>query len=202
MRTDLKRKYSFSNYVYLSRWVSYWHQIEAVLRSAPEKVLVIGIGDNLVIHVLGQYCATVDTLDIEIDLQPKVSGSVLNLPYKSDVYDVILCAQVLEHLPFKYFDSSLKELHRVTRKTVVLSLPHFSPQLRFSVKIPFLPEIKAAYKAPFPLKHKLNGEHYWEIGKRHYPPRKIRSYLNKYFSVQREFVPFENQYHRFYLLKK
>jgi hypothetical protein len=81
-------------------------------------------------------------------------------------------------------------------------LPHFGPPIKFSFKIPFFKEVKMALKIPFPIKHKFNGEHYWEIGKQGYPASKIRKILKKYFKIKKEFIPFENQYHHFYILEK
>ena len=84
----------------------------------------------------------------------------------------------------------------------MLSLPHFGPPIKFLLKIPFLPEFCFAFKVPFAREHMFNGQHFWEIGKRGYGVKKIRNILEKYFVVEKEFVPFENQYHRFYVLKK
>jgi hypothetical protein len=113
-----------------------------------------------------------------------------------------LCAEVLEHLPFEKFEKCLQELRRVSKKYVVLSLPHFGPPIKLSFKVPLFKEIKMALKIPFPTKHKFNDEHYWEIGKQGYPASKIRKILKKYFKIKKEFIPFENQYHHFYILEK
>ena len=71
-----------------------------------------------------------------------------------------------------------------------MSLTHFGPMLSFSLKI------------PFQKKHSFNGEHYWEIGKRGYPARRIRAVLVRYGAIRKEFVPFENQYHHFFVIEK
>lgn len=196
------KKYNFSRYVYFSRWASYWYQIGEALRDEPKTVLLVGIGDRVVVRALEEYGASVTTVDIDSSLIPDTVASVEALPFSDASFDAVLCAEVLEHLPFERFESALGELHRVAKTTVVLSLPHFGPPITFLIKIPFFPEIKFSFKVPVPLRHAYNGEHYWEIGKRGYPVTRIRRILRRFFTIQNEFVPFENQYHHFFILKK
>jgi SAM-dependent methyltransferase len=51
-----------------------------------------------------------------------VEGSVLHLPYPDGAFDLILCTEVLEHLPDP--GQVLDELLRVTRRYLLLSVPH------------------------------------------------------------------------------
>lgn len=195
-------KYLFSKYVYPSRWSSYWHQIDEVLNTKPENVLVIGVGDKIVVNILKDYVKEVKTLDIDNSLNPDILASVEKIPLNENSVDTGLCAEVLEHLPFEKFDACLRELNRLSKKNVILSLPHFGPPVKFLLKIPLFPEIKFAIKIPFMIKHKFNGENYWEIGKKGYSSSKIRKIIKKYFKINKEFIPFNNQYHHFYILEK
>lgn len=195
-------EYSFARYVHYGRWASYWHQIDAVLKSAPRRVLIVGKGDGIVAEILKRHVGEVRTLDIESSLQPDIVASVEAMPLESGSFDAVLCCEVLEHLPFEKFEAALAELARVARRHVVVSLPHFGPPVKFALKLPFFREIRIAFKLPVPLHHVFNGEHYWEIGKRGYPPAKIRHELQRFFFIQEEFVPFDNQYHHFFILEK
>ena len=129
-------------------------------------------------------------------------GSAVKMPFGDDSFDVVLCAEVLEHLPFEKFEESLRELKRVSKKNIILSLPHFGHSIKLSFKTPLIKERKLAARLAFPIKHEFNGEHYWEMGKRGYPPKKIRNIIRKYFKIRKEFIPFENQYHHFFVLEK
>jgi hypothetical protein len=95
---------------------------------------------------------------------------------------------------------ALAELSRVARKAVVVSVPHFGPRTQFFLKLPFLPELKWACKIPWRRPHTFNGQHYWELGKKGYTARAFRDLLGKYGKVVQDFVPFENQYHHFYVI--
>lgn len=193
---------SFKRYIHMDRWVSYWHQIAESLDLEVERILEIGIGNRIVADSLRKEGIKVQTMDIDRELSPDFVGSVENIPLKNNSVDMVLCAEVLEHLPFEKFERCLRELNRVTGKYVVLSLPHFGPPVRISFKIPFMKEIKIAFKIPWPVSHKSGGPHYWEVGKRGYSSRKIRNMIKKYFKIKKEFIPFENQYHHFYILCK
>lgn len=51
-----------------------------------------------------------------------VCSSLLDLPFADQSFDAALCLEVLEHLPDPA--AALRELARVTRKAVILSVPH------------------------------------------------------------------------------
>ncbi len=53
-----------------------------------------------------------------------VAASVLRLPFGDNTFDVVGCFEVLEHLPGDGPHIALRELSRVGRKAVVLSVPH------------------------------------------------------------------------------
>lgn len=198
-----KSHYNIDNYCDASRFVSYYHQLKSVLDLKPESILEIGVGDM----VFGNYIkfnTTIkyESLDIAEDLNPDILGSVEKIPCEDDSYDTIICAEVLEHLPFEKFSKSIGEINRVTKKYAIISLPHFGPPLKFSIKVPFIKEIKFAKKIHYPIEHKFKGEHYSEIGKRGYPLKRIKSEIQKKFKILKDFVPFENQYHHFFILEK
>jgi ubiquinone/menaquinone biosynthesis C-methylase UbiE len=198
----MKDNYRFRKYVYLERWISYWHQIDEVLKLKPKTVLEIGVGNKIVFDCLKRESIDIQTLDIDKELNPNFEGSVDEIPLKDNSFDVVLCAEVLEHLPFNKFEQCLKELKRVSRKNVVLSLPHFGPPIKFHLKFPFVKESRKSFKIPYHPRHKSGGVHYWEIGKRSYSPKRIRAIIAKYFEIKKDFVPFDNQYHHFYILEK
>ena len=198
----MKKEYSFIKYDWRTRWVSYWYQINEVLNLDPRDVLEIGIGNKTVSNYLNNQNIATTSLDIDRSLKPDIVGNVLKLPFEDNSFDVVLCAEVLEHLPFKEFEKALSELKRVTKKYMVLSLPHFGHSLKFSFKIPLIKEKKFAIRIPFPKAHQFNGEHYWEIGKKGYQLLKIKGILKRYFKIKKDFIPFENQYHHFFVLEK
>lgn len=198
-----KDHYDFKKYSHLSRWASYYYQLKNVLELEPESVLEVGVGDR----VFGDFIKNntkVDykSVDIDKNLFPDFVGSVGNLPIKNEIFDVSCAFEVLEHLPFEEFEKNLMELARVSKRHVILSLPHFGPAFLFLMKIPLIRKIQFAFKFFYPKEHYFNGEHYWEIGKKGFSIQKVRSVLLKHFDILKDFVPFENQYHHFFVLRK
>ncbi len=198
-----KEHYSFDRYLYPDRWASYYYQLREVIKARPQHVLEVGAGDYVLKNYLLKNTEIKHTsVDIAEDLHPDVIGSIDALPLKDNSFDAVCAFEVLEHLPFDKFEASILEMKRVSKKHIMISVPHFGPAIRFLCKIPFLPEIRFAFKIPFPKKHEFNGQHYWEIGKKGYSPQRILDILEKHFTISKEFVPFENQYHHFFILEK
>lgn len=202
MKQVKKTAYQFDAYCGLDRWVSYYDQIREVLALHPKNILEIGTGDgvfkNYIVHNTN---IAYTNMDIAEDLHPDIVGNVEHIPLLDNSFDVVCVFEVLEHIPFDKFEIAVSELCRVSKKHVIISLPHFGPSVRLSFKIPFFKEIKLALKIPYRPTHVFNGQHYWEIGKRGYAPRKIEAILRRYMVLEKDFIPFENQYHHFYVLR-
>ena len=195
--------YFEENYDDEKRWMSYFHQVKEVLAFKPESILVVGKGNGLVAEYLKLSGIKVITIDVDENTKPDVIASVIKMPFKDNEFNVVLCAQVLEHLPYNDFEKSILEIKRVAKWGAVISLPHFGPAIRFLFKFPFLPEIKFMIKLPYPKKHIFKGEHYWEIGKRGLGVGKINEDLKKSGSfLIKDFIVFENPLHHFFILKK
>lgn len=197
-----KKGYQFERYGFEERFISYYWQLKEVTRLRPKTLLEVGVGDG----VFGNFLKTntaieYGSLDIAEDLKPDVVGSVTEIPAENKSVDIACAFEVLEHLPFERFEKAVSELARVSRTHVVISLPHFGPSVAFSLKIPFLPLLRFQFKIPYPKEHRFNGQHYWEIGKKGFPPERIRTVLKKHGEIVRDFVPFGSPYHHFFVIK-
>lgn len=196
-----KNHYQFNQYGFEGRFVSYYWQLHEVLRLQPSSILEVGVGDG----VFGSFIQNntnikYQSLDVARDLAPDIVGSVVAIPAKDKTFDVACAFEVLEHLPFEQFEKAVSELCRVACTHVVISVPHFGPMFSFSLKIPLLPQLRFAFKVPFPKKHIFNGEHYWELGKRGYSVSRIRRMLSARGTIVSDFVPFNSSYHHFFVI--
>jgi len=197
--------YTNPSYDSKERFISYWHQINEIIALNPKEVLEIGIGNGFVYNYLKEKGIKIKTLDIDKNLNPDAAGSVLGIPFEDGSFEVVACCEVLEHLPYSNFRESLKEIHRVSRKHVVLSLPDVTTVYRINVELPRIKPIKKLVPHPFHRspQHTFDGEHYWEIGKTDYPLKKIESDIEKSkFKILRTYRVFEFYYHRFFVLEK
>lgn len=198
-----KKHYRFECYCYFDRWASYWYQLREVLAAGPKTMLEVGVGDGVLRDYVKQSTPIrYANIDVAEDLRPDTVGSVLAMPFGAGAFDMVCAFEVLEHLPFEQFEPALAEMSRVSSGKVIISVPHFGPAVKWKCKLPFLSEFTFAFKVPFPIKHVFNGQHYWEIGKRGYSLSTVRGVLRRRFHIEKEFVPFENQYHHFFVLQK
>jgi SAM-dependent methyltransferase len=186
------------------RFASYWHQINEVVKLNPRNTLEVGIGNAFVSSYLRRWGFNVTTLDVWRKFQPDIMGSVTSLPFRTHFFDVCLCCEVLEHLPYSEFAKALQELRRVSSSYVVLSLPdassHIGLQIKGLIKLP--PKLLSLPQL-WRRKHIFNGYHYWEIGKQGYALcRILRAIQGCGLGIERTYRPFDILYHRMFVLRK
>lgn len=200
-----KKHYSFQKYFYKGRWMSYWYQSQEILsREDIKSILDIGSGTPLLKNILTNQRPEIEykTLDVAEDLNPDSIGDITDIPLAEKSFDAVSAFQVLEHISFDDFEKALVEMKRVSKKYILISLPHFGPSFELYIKFPRYKAIKWSIKLPRPKDHVFCGQHYWEIGKRGYSAKRIKSILERHFTIVDEYIPFENQYHHFFILEK
>jgi SAM-dependent methyltransferase len=200
----MENDYSTLKYNSKSRWLSYWHQISETLEVSPNNVLVIGKGSGVTensLKLLTNKKTRVFSLDIKGSLLPDVIGDISSLPFKNDAFDVSLCCQVLEHMPFEHFPAALNELRRISRNRVVISVPHGRKHLKISWHFPFLGGKTLIAKYPFTKKRCTSKQHYWEIG-RGASLKLVKDNITGLFEIEKEFLNEISCGQRFFVLKK
>lgn len=200
-----KSHYDFSSYVHINRWCSYWHQVDEVMKVRPQSLLIIGMGDSIVQRILEPYVPVIHTVDIDPELAPTYLGSVTGLSSLCKrQYDVILCCQVLEHLPFDLFNQVIEQLAIVCAGKCIISLPQKYCSFRIAL---FLSPLRKGRDYVFTyinknISHKFDGEHYWEIGSNGNSCATVQEVMKKYFILDNDYTVKNNPYHHFFLLKK
>lgn len=187
-----------------SRWVSYYHQISLVKSLINNgSVVEIGVGNKVVAKYL-KTMFDVATVDIIESLEPDYVASVEDLSmFQNESFDVALCAEVLEHLPFEKLLVCLSELGRITKQYVIISLPYWGYTFGLELRLPKLGTKIFKFKISGIKKHKFNGQHYWEIGKKGYSLKLIKNKINEAnFSIIRSFWDIHDPYHYYFVLKK
>jgi ubiquinone/menaquinone biosynthesis C-methylase UbiE len=197
--------YFRAQYDQRSRFLSYWHQIDAIWSLQPQNVLEIGVGNSLVAGYLKRRGINIVTLDIDASLCPDSVGSVLQIPFPDGAFAAVACFEVLEHLPYQVFPVALGELYRVSSEYVIISVPDHTRAYRFNIQIPKLGEIRKLIVIPKlnPPRHTFNGQHYWEIGKAEYPLRRIMRDMEEMgFDILGSYRIFESPKYHFFILRK
>lgn len=177
-----------------------------VMETKPESVLEIGPGPKIVSNILKDMRIKLTTVDIDFRLRPTVGADVTKLPFADKTFDCVLAAEVLEHIPFTEVSKALKELSRVSRNAIVITLPHFShfaPSIALKL-FPFVARFSKVFPISFPIKHKFDGQHYWEIGKSGFSLSTVRQMLidSTGMKLTRDYLIEENPFHHVFVLEK
>lgn len=206
------------------KFFSYYNQVREVTslpRSRVGSILEIGAKGGVFNSLIKNYNYDVTTFDIDPIVGPDIVGNVLDMQLETGSYDLAACFEVLEHLPYKHFTTAVRELARVSRNYVFLSLPYscnsfyFEFRLRlvhklvhrlsgsfsfFSYWPSFYKDIDAEQLAKRDDKH---NPHYWEIGRRSFPKKRVLADIESAgLKVVRKFHSARKPYHFFILCEK
>ena len=195
--------YNFLKYMDEFRWISTYYQIKEIETLKPSTIMEVGIGSGIFGNLIKFMGYKYTSVDFDENLNPDVIASVLDLPFDENTFDVSSSFQVLEHLEYGSFIPVLKELRRVSKRNVIISLPDTRKVWMYNIYIPKLGNFE--FNVPRPQfstpKHKFDGEHYWEISKKNYPlSRIIQDIENVGFKVLNTYKVQKNPFHRFFIL--
>ena len=111
-KTQVNKEHYFNpNYDYVNKFISYFYQIDSISNLKDIKsVLEVGIGNKTVSNYLKTNGFKVTTCDFDKSLKPDKVADVRNLPFNKNQFDVVLCSEVLEHIPLKDVHKALSEL--------------------------------------------------------------------------------------------
>ncbi|MEO8523682.1 MAG: class I SAM-dependent methyltransferase [Caldimonas sp.] len=107
-------------------------RIADVLRLTPaggKRALDVGARDGYLSKLLAEHVETVSALDLE---EPRIShprvvcvkGDATELAFDDDSFDLVVCTEVLEHIPPELLEKACSELARVSKKHVLVGVPY------------------------------------------------------------------------------
>lgn len=181
-------------------------QLREICYSKCTKILEIGVGRGLLRAFLQPFSDIHHvTVDIDEDLHPDYVGPVHKMPFDDKQFELTVCCQVLEHIPFEQFSPALREIHRVTEKKVILSLPDIRKHAGISLRIPRIQNwVKWEFNlAPLGLGPKeFDGQHYWEIGYKGTTGKTVARKIQKAgFEIEAEYRLEKHRWHCFFILR-
>lgn len=196
--------YVKAKYLTKDRWINYWYQWHWLQQKNITTLLEIGVGNRIVAELYERTGTKVTTVDIDAALKPDQVASVTALPFGQNTFDAVLCAEVLEHLPFDQSLQGMREVYRVTRRWALITLPHAGYVFSIMTKFPLLRWCSWVRKIPFFWKeHVFLGEHYWELGKKGWNNQRIISALVTCgFAVREVRMHADDPAHVFFLCEK
>lgn len=121
------------------------HRAETVTELAtqvhPRRVLDVGAGNGIVANRLLARGLDVVAFDFsEVALQgvegPKVIGDIGAMPFDDRSFDLLILSEVLEHLGTGTFDRARREVARVSRRHLVITVPNREDLLAAAIACP------------------------------------------------------------------
>lgn len=194
----------------LQRLYSYERQVRSILslNPKPNKVAVIGVGDKLVLEILRSAHISVVGIDIDPRLNPDICCTVLDMSAVPIDFEAVLCCQVLEHIPFSLFGSALREIRRINKGVLVLSVPDIRRFFSLRITAPLIGKVNlqcslpTLKRKPFDKKRTESMGHHWEIGFAGFEYRKIVSALESSgWRITEHFRVDDMPWHSFFICK-
>ncbi len=104
-------------------------QTLALIPDGVSTVLDLGCGDGAISNCLVSDGFDVTGVDISTEALKHFKGkgvvaSLDKLPFSDYSFDLVICAEVLEHLPEETYERAVKEIERVARQYVIISTPN------------------------------------------------------------------------------
>ena len=195
-------------YITRDRLTSYYNQARIIksLGSQVNNILEIGIFNSLFTKIMALEGYQITTADYDAKLNPDLIIDLQTefvIPHNQ--FDTIVLFQVLEHIPYDKFELALSKLAAATQKFLVISLPYYSNFFAINLKIntPSRPRHLLFQLPKFWETIPLSEQHYWEIGMKGYPMKKIiKSLQNTQLKLVRKYQDPYNPYHYFFVLEK
>jgi len=195
---ELASHYDFDKYMQMPRWCSYWHQIRIIQSLQPKTLLEVGVGNGLLRAICTHYGIEVRTIDIDPELKPDVVASVQKIPFEAQSVDLSCAFQVLEHVPYEEALQGFRELCRISRQDIVISLPNAQRAYPQSLSLPILRTLQFILPGPTWPYSKMIKSHFWEIGR---PGTTLKTVIHDFSKIADLVTTFrvqENPYHQFF----
>lgn len=163
---NLEKSVYFSDaYFRLHQLCSFAHQIHDIHQLKPKSIIEVGIGNGFTSTFLKSAGFDVFTVDINPNLSPDLCAPISELPnqLRERKFDLVVCCEVLEHLPFDEFESCMQIFQQIASR-MYLTLPQAKKFFGFGGFLQ-LPKLgRRNVNAYLSRAKALPAEHYWEVG--------------------------------------
>ncbi len=172
------------------------------LNEETAQILEIGIGAKVTNSILRNLYKNVTSADINEHLNPDLLINLAddNITFPNQ-YHLILCAEIIEHIPFEYLDTVFANLHNALQEngTCIITIPECCRIVKFNIDIP-----KIHIHHNIFLKRKgIDPNHAWELGSHDYSKKEILiKKMCQYFNIIKHDHLDENPQHYYFILEK
>lgn len=203
---NLQHNYSYyisPSYLSPERMSSYGYQYLLGMSTDCQSFLNIGNANHIIKDLFLLNRKNYLEIDIDHKTNPSINAVLPRLPLKSHSFEVVMCFQVLEHMPYEFFQSCIQELQRVSKKYIILSLPDISLSRRDKIKMVLFSLIKHPREWKKFRFRSIEKEHFWEIDNQNQNYFDIERIIkSENLAIEQHFRNHLNPYHHFFVLRK
>ena len=157
-------------------WYRYFFIIKEVIGLRPEVLLEIGAGNEIVKNCLRKFIKNYRVMDINAKLNPDILSDIRKFkPELKERFNCIICAEVLEHMPFSDSGINLRNIYGYLTKNgkALITIPHRRSHFLFMTPTqkPYVFTVPTGFLSPGAfyrrfIKRKIwiDPHHCWEIG--------------------------------------
>jgi len=178
----------------LSSWNRYYFIIKEIIRIKPKTILEIGAGSEIVKNCVKGLVEDYRVMDINEKLKPDILSDLRDFrPELKEKFDCLVCAEVLEHMPFRDLEKNLDNIRRylIQSGKLLITIPH--RRARFMIITPFNYQKPIIFTLPFFIKSSpksfynqvikrkiwIDPHHCWEIGDGKIEKRDVETAMEK-----------------------
>ena len=129
------------NWSYYPTYIRKMRIVKRIIKSFPQNPIILdaGCGEGVLINDLEERGYQVWGLDLNYGRERIILGDITKIPFKANIFDVVLALDVIEHLSFENQKTAFEEAYRILKPkgTIIASIPnlaHLACRLKFLVK--------------------------------------------------------------------
>jgi 2-polyprenyl-3-methyl-5-hydroxy-6-metoxy-1,4-benzoquinol methylase len=144
-----------------------------------KEILEIGAGNEVVKNCLQKFVNVYKVMDINEKLKPDFLADLRKFkPELREKFDCVVCAEVLEHMPFEDLEKNLTNIYNYLRNNgkAIITIPHRRARILIITPLSYLKpliitlpfwiksSLKSFYQQVIKKKVWIDPHHCWEIG--------------------------------------
>ena len=204
--TDFNSQFGLNYEDYLKKldfldWYRYFFILKEVIKFKPKNILEIRAGSEVIKNCLRKFVKDYQVMDINSKLNPDILSDLREFrPELKEKFDCVICAEVLEHMPFEDLEKNLTNIYNylIGEGKAMITIPHRRARVMIITPLSYQKPLivtlpswlksspKSFYQQFIKKRIWIDPHHCWEIGDGKLKKRDVESVIKKIgFSIDK-----------------